>query len=135
MSKSIPNVYTPARLVGYSNPKHLCIPRATILALTLKFGKFNCRDRAQAKSCVQQALGLGVSIDMYKMFDGEWYTLLSAEGVDSLKAKHGYIAPHKRRIKWKGKRSVKAKAKVMPLDTPEGLVQRTNELMRQRYGD
>lgn len=99
------------------------------MAIALQKGSVKCKDLAQAKKAVQQGLGLGLSVDMHKRFNGDWYVVLSQEGADTLRAKHGYVKPSKRRIRWNRK---SVKAKVVPLEVSADLVKRLSILMAER---
>lgn len=96
---------------AYVSPISLVIPRASGVAITLRKGRFRCRNAKQARDIVSAALTIGLSIDSAKSFNGQWTTFCSPEGVQSLRIKHKWSPP-------KVSRPPRGKTKAIPLAPP-----------------
>lgn len=65
------------------------VPRHSLVGLTLRKGRRECRNRKKAMGIVHKALKMGMPIDCTEKLDGTWVVFVSSKGVDAIRAKHG----------------------------------------------
>lgn len=75
----------------------ILVSRGSLVALVMKLGVFKCRNGAQAKSIVKEAMDLGIPVDLEMRFNGDYRCFISRDGVKALREKHGWKAPNPRK--------------------------------------